>query len=145
MHTLDFPRSILVRNRLLYRALLLCCLATSVAIWPCWGQTWKSHPHDGDWTTKQNWTPASHAPNSSTADTIFGNSTITGISILNAQVDVRTMTFSTGAPAYTFNFSNGQFTVHGAVSNFSSNSPIFNIVSGLAFTSRMWRIWIQPR
>lgn len=61
---------------------------------------WLANPASGDWNTAANWSGAT-VPNSATAQAVFGTSSTVGLSLsANAQVD--SLTFNSGASAFTF-------------------------------------------
>ena len=63
--------------------------------------TWGTNPSGGDWNTAANWIPAT-VPNGPSDVARFGRSSVTGVTI-SSSVEVSTVKFNTGAPAFTTN------------------------------------------
>jgi fibronectin-binding autotransporter adhesin len=86
--------------------------------------TWNTTPGSGDFSTPTNWSAGS-VP---TGFASFDTSSITTLTFSGSR-NVDGFTFNSGAPAYTFNLTNGfgiAFHTDGIVNN-SANAPIFNV------------------
>src|SRR6185295_7473385 len=94
------PRSRAARS---LRSSMIALLAGTCLAAPAFAQeTWLANPGSSDFTTASNWDPAS-VP---TGVAIFGNSSITTLTFAGSR-NLDAFQFNTGAPAYTFNLTNG--------------------------------------
>ena len=75
--------------------------------------TWNVNPTSGLWNTAANWTPAT-VPNGPTDIATFASSSLTNLSI-SAGIEVNSIVFGSGAPAFTINNTQGVgLTISGA-------------------------------
>jgi autotransporter-associated beta strand protein len=118
------PRQTVLRPRHWSAALLGSALLVAAPAVLAQDATWLTNPASNDFSTPTNWTPGA-VP---TGLANFGGSSVTTLGFSGSH-NIDGFTFSTGAPAYTFDLSSG-FTLHfhtGGIVNHSANAPTFNV------------------
>ena len=93
-------------NKLTFALLTTCILVLTSHISHAGSATWTQTPVDNDWSNANNWMPNT-VPNATTDTATFGTSDTTAISIQDS-IDLASVTFQSGASAYTLTVTNAK-------------------------------------